>query len=290
MEDRIVRCAGGRLRRRRSGGGDHGAAFRLPGDRDREGGRVRRHHGALRRLALGAGKSARSPGGRRRFDPGRAHLHPACRRETTSTPRASMRSLPVPATWCRSLRPTPRSSSRSARTILITTRTIPAARRRGVLSTRFRLMDGSSALFVVAGAADGGIDLHGNGAEQRARPEAFPERDALGQIGPVRGFADRRARPRCVAARPRHAPGQRQCARRAAAEDSAGPENHDLVVGKSDQPRQGRRPCRRRVVDKDGQRVLVKARLGVVFAAGGFPDDDDLRKRHFRHVRDGARM
>ncbi|MEO8316833.1 MAG: FAD-dependent oxidoreductase [Bradyrhizobium sp.] len=38
----------------------------------------------------------------------------------------------------------------------------------------------------------------------------------------------------------------------------------------------------------EGQRVLVKARLGVVLAAGGFPGDDDLRKRHFRHVREGA--
>lgn len=43
------------------------------------------------------------------------------------------------------------------------------------------------------------------------------------------------------------------------------------------------------VVDKgEGQRVLVKARLGVVLAAGGFPADNDLRKRHFRHVREGA--
>jgi succinate dehydrogenase/fumarate reductase flavoprotein subunit len=43
------------------------------------------------------------------------------------------------------------------------------------------------------------------------------------------------------------------------------------------------------VVQRDcGQRVLVKARLGVVLASGGFPGDDDLRKQHFRHVRAGA--
>src|ERR1700744_1010326 len=36
------------------------------------------------------------------------------------------------------------------------------------------------------------------------------------------------------------------------------------------------------------QRVLVKARLGVVLASGGFPADDELRKQHFRHVKSGA--
>ena len=38
----------------------------------------------------------------------------------------------------------------------------------------------------------------------------------------------------------------------------------------------------------DGQRMLVNARLGVVLASGGFPADDELRKRHFRHVKAGA--
>jgi FAD binding domain len=44
------------------------------------------------------------------------------------------------------------------------------------------------------------------------------------------------------------------------------------------------------VVEKEaGQRVLIKARLGVVLAGGGFPGDDDLRKQHFQHVKAGAR-
>jgi len=38
----------------------------------------------------------------------------------------------------------------------------------------------------------------------------------------------------------------------------------------------------------DGQRMRVEARLGVVLASGGFPADDELRKRHFRHVKAGA--
>ena len=38
----------------------------------------------------------------------------------------------------------------------------------------------------------------------------------------------------------------------------------------------------------DGQRVLVNARLGVVLGSGGFSADDELRKRHFRHVKAGA--
>jgi succinate dehydrogenase/fumarate reductase flavoprotein subunit len=44
------------------------------------------------------------------------------------------------------------------------------------------------------------------------------------------------------------------------------------------------------IVEKaGGQRVLIKARLGVVLAGGGFPCHDDLRKQHFRHVKAGAR-
>ena len=38
----------------------------------------------------------------------------------------------------------------------------------------------------------------------------------------------------------------------------------------------------------DGQSMLIKARLGVVLASGGFPADDELRKQHFRHVKVGA--
>jgi len=43
------------------------------------------------------------------------------------------------------------------------------------------------------------------------------------------------------------------------------------------------------IVEKEGgQRVQVKARLGVVLAGGGFPGNDDLRQQHFRHVKAGA--
>ncbi len=38
----------------------------------------------------------------------------------------------------------------------------------------------------------------------------------------------------------------------------------------------------------EGKRVLVRTRLGVVLAAGGFAGNDDLRSRYFRHVREGA--
>src|SRR6201992_1442660 len=38
------------------------------------------------------------------------------------------------------------------------------------------------------------------------------------------------------------------------------------------------------VQKRDGQRVQIKARLGVVLASGGFPGDDELRKAHFKHV------
>jgi succinate dehydrogenase/fumarate reductase flavoprotein subunit len=38
----------------------------------------------------------------------------------------------------------------------------------------------------------------------------------------------------------------------------------------------------------DGQKTLIRARLGVVLAGGGFPQADDLRKQHFRHVKAGA--
>jgi succinate dehydrogenase/fumarate reductase flavoprotein subunit len=43
------------------------------------------------------------------------------------------------------------------------------------------------------------------------------------------------------------------------------------------------------VVEREGgQRVQIKARLGVVLASGGFPGDDELRKAHFKHVKSGA--
>lgn len=41
------------------------------------------------------------------------------------------------------------------------------------------------------------------------------------------------------------------------------------------------------VVERNGQRQEVRARHGVVLACGGFPADDELKRRYYGHVRDG---
>jgi succinate dehydrogenase/fumarate reductase flavoprotein subunit len=38
------------------------------------------------------------------------------------------------------------------------------------------------------------------------------------------------------------------------------------------------------IVEKDGKAVRIDARRGIVFAAGGFPQDADRTRRHFRHL------
>jgi succinate dehydrogenase/fumarate reductase flavoprotein subunit len=38
------------------------------------------------------------------------------------------------------------------------------------------------------------------------------------------------------------------------------------------------------IVEKDGKAVRIDARHGIVFAAGGFPQDADRTRRHFRHL------
>jgi succinate dehydrogenase/fumarate reductase flavoprotein subunit len=38
------------------------------------------------------------------------------------------------------------------------------------------------------------------------------------------------------------------------------------------------------IVEKDGKAVRVDARHGIVFAAGGFPQDADRTRRHFKHL------
>ena len=40
-------------------------------------------------------------------------------------------------------------------------------------------------------------------------------------------------------------------------------------------------------VQRDGKREEISARRGVVLACGGFPADDDLKRRYYGHVRDG---
>jgi succinate dehydrogenase/fumarate reductase flavoprotein subunit len=42
------------------------------------------------------------------------------------------------------------------------------------------------------------------------------------------------------------------------------------------------------IVEKDGTAIRVDARLGIVFAAGGFPRDADRTRRHFRHLHAGT--
>jgi succinate dehydrogenase/fumarate reductase flavoprotein subunit len=42
------------------------------------------------------------------------------------------------------------------------------------------------------------------------------------------------------------------------------------------------------IVDKDGTAIRVAARHGVVFAAGGFPQDADRTRRHFKHLQAGT--
>ena len=41
------------------------------------------------------------------------------------------------------------------------------------------------------------------------------------------------------------------------------------------------------VVQRDGRREEIAARRGVVLACGGFPADDELKRRYYGHVRDG---
>ena len=38
------------------------------------------------------------------------------------------------------------------------------------------------------------------------------------------------------------------------------------------------------IVEKDGKKIRVDARRGVVFAAGGFPHDADRTRTHFKHL------
>jgi succinate dehydrogenase/fumarate reductase flavoprotein subunit len=38
------------------------------------------------------------------------------------------------------------------------------------------------------------------------------------------------------------------------------------------------------IVEKDGKAIRIDARRGIVFAAGGFPQDADRTRRHFRHL------
>jgi succinate dehydrogenase/fumarate reductase flavoprotein subunit len=41
------------------------------------------------------------------------------------------------------------------------------------------------------------------------------------------------------------------------------------------------------VVQRDGRREEIRTRRGVVLACGGFPADDELKRRYYGHVRDG---
>mgnify|MGYP002139897794 CR=1 FL=1 len=41
------------------------------------------------------------------------------------------------------------------------------------------------------------------------------------------------------------------------------------------------------VVKRNGQRQEIRARHGVVLACGGFPADDELKRRYYGHVREG---
>jgi len=41
------------------------------------------------------------------------------------------------------------------------------------------------------------------------------------------------------------------------------------------------------IVEREGQRLQIKTRRGVVLACGGFPSNDKLRRRTYRHVADG---
>jgi succinate dehydrogenase/fumarate reductase flavoprotein subunit len=43
------------------------------------------------------------------------------------------------------------------------------------------------------------------------------------------------------------------------------------------------------IVQRDGKREEIKAKRGVVLACGGFPADDELKRRYYGHVRDGRR-
>ena len=43
------------------------------------------------------------------------------------------------------------------------------------------------------------------------------------------------------------------------------------------------------IVQRDGKREEIMATLGVVLACGGFPADDELKRRYYGHVRDGRR-
>jgi FAD binding domain-containing protein len=42
------------------------------------------------------------------------------------------------------------------------------------------------------------------------------------------------------------------------------------------------------MVEKDGKAVRIDARHGIVFAAGGFPQDADRTRRHFKHLQAGT--
>lgn len=41
------------------------------------------------------------------------------------------------------------------------------------------------------------------------------------------------------------------------------------------------------IVQRNGERQEIRARRGVVLACGGFPADDELKRRYYGHVRDG---
>jgi hypothetical protein len=41
------------------------------------------------------------------------------------------------------------------------------------------------------------------------------------------------------------------------------------------------------IVEREGRRLQIKTRRGVVLACGGFPSNDELRRRVYRHVADG---
>src|SRR5262245_56575718 len=42
------------------------------------------------------------------------------------------------------------------------------------------------------------------------------------------------------------------------------------------------------IVEKDGKKIRIDARRGVVLAAGGFPHDAERTRRHFRHLASGT--
>ena len=90
--------------------------------------------------------------------------------------------------------------------------------------------------------ADAGIDVHGHGPEQRPRPQAFPERHEIVQVGAVRCLEDVGPWPGRPCPRARHAPCEWQCTGGTPVEDGAGSPDTALVVFEGRQPREGERP------------------------------------------------